>query len=1127
MKKGYRLLASILALALCLSLTVSRAGFASAEENSSVANRYNVVMVIDKSGSLRDERGIGTDPEGLRYDAMKLFLGLLTETGNNVGAVVFDDQIRLDSGLRPMDSMEDKRALVSEVEALGTSYDTDIGGAMLRATEILHGMQEKNGLPCAILLLTDGMTDFPQENRWLRMQSSLEAGDQALQAAQEEGITIHGILLDVDGRAAAGESEVRRYTDGTDGEFEIVSKPEDLTATFGRFYSIINKTEYTGAHKVLFSEKGAAETGFLVPAFGVEEVNIVVERREPQSGTLPERGDIRVTQPDGSGYDTREHEVQTSRFLLVKIPKPAAGDWTVNLRGEPGDSIDVCLIYNSSVSATLTRESEGEDCEVLKPVHFEAAVADFETPLSAENLGSITVELALKNLADGETVKLPMAMRDGVFTCDYTFENGGEYAATASVSLTGIEVHSNTLKMTVLVPPPTAKFEAMSDLFACGSIQDNVWSLDLRELFEDPKGTGLSYALSDSFGGAVTIEDGVLRADLAKLGGAADFTVTATDSYGLSVPVPFTLKAELPGAKLSAVSDVMAHGTVQGNVWSVDLGALFDDPAGEGLRYRVSDDFGGAVGIDGDTLRADLAALGGKADFTVTAEDAHGLSAAIPFALSVPMPEAKQERISEIADLGEVQGNVWSVDLSTLFDDPAGEGLRYRVSDDLGGNVRVEDSVLGVDLAALGGKAAFDVTATDSRGLSSTLPFDLSFELPQAKAENVSDLLACGSITDNVWSVDLAPLFADSTGEGLRYAVSDDFGGALGVDGSVLNADLAKLGGAAAFSVTATDSRGLSSALPFDIAYTLPEAKRDAVSDITALGTVEKNVWTVDLSTLFDDPKGTALRYSVTEDLAGAGTGLTLEDSVLRVDLGAVDGKASFTVTATDEHGMSAKIPFDLAVEMPGVKTVRLTDPLEYGRFTEEGWELPLADVFDDPAGDGLTFALTDDLGGMARIEDGVLKLRLEGEETAAFGVEATDSRGLSTLLPFELVFPAPTAKVDAVSETVKTGLLQDGTWTAELGELFEDPKGSELEFTVSDDLGGAVTLTESTVEAEVDGLGSADFTVTATDDYGLSTEIPVQLVEKDMTWIILAIALLVLLILIVIVVILIKRKRK
>ncbi len=1126
MKTGYRILSLVLALAFSFTLMASWPA-ASAEENSSVANRYNVVMVIDKSGSLRDERGIGTDPDGLRYDAMKLFLGLLTETGNNVGTVVFDDRIRLDSGLRPMNSMEDKRTLVSEVEALGTSYDTDIGGAVLRATEILHGMQEENGLPCEILLLTDGMTDFPPENRWIRMESSRDAGKRALEAAREDGITIHGILLDVDGRAAAGEEELRRYTDGTDGEFEIVSKPEDLTATFSRFYSIINKTEYTGAHKVLFSEEGAAETGFLVPAFGVEEVNIVVERREPQNGALVESGDIRITQPDGSDYDTLEHELQTSRFLLVKIPAPAAGDWTVNLRGEPGDSIDVCLIYNSSVSAMLTRESAGEDCEVLKPVHFETVVTDFEAPLSEENLGTITVDLAVKNLSSGETEMIPMDMRDGVFGCDFTFENGGEYAATASVRLTGIEVRSNTLKMTVLVPPPTAKLEAMSDLFACGSIQNNVWSLDLQELFEDPKGTGLSYALSDSFGGAVAIENGVLSADLAKLGGNASFTVTATDSYGLSVEVPFDLRAELPGARLSSVSDVMNHGSIRDNVWSVDLGTLFDDPAGLGLRYGLSDDFGGAVGIDGDILSADLAKLGGSADFTVTAADAHGLSAEIPFALSVAMPEAKQARISEIADLGEVMGNVWSVDLNTLFDDPAGNGLQYTLSDDLGGNVSIEDSVLGVDLAALGGKASFDVTAVDSRGLSSTLPFDLSFTLPAAKTENVSDILASGSITDNVWSVDLEPLFEDSTGEGLAYSLSDDFGGAVSVNDSVLSADLEKLGGAAAFTVTATDSRGLSSTLPFDIAYTLPEAKMQTVSDITAFGTVENNIWTADLSELFEDSKGTALSYSVTEDLPGSAAALTLEESVLHVDLGAADGKAAFTVTATDEHGMSAKIPFDFAVTMPGVKTALLTDPLQYGRFTEEGWELTLSDVFDDPAGDGLTYALSDDLGGMARIEDGVLKLRLQGEESAAFTVSATDSRGLSTALPFELVFPAPTAKVDTVIDTIKTGLLQDGTWTAELDELFEDPKGSELEYTVSDDLGGAVTLTESTVEAEVDGLGSADFTVTATDDYGLSTDIPVQLVEKDMTWTILAIALLVLIILIVIIVVLVKRKKK
>ena len=123
---------------------------AAAEENVSTANRYNVVLVMDKSGSLRNADGVGTDPDGLRFDAMRLFLGLLTETGNNVGTIAFDEAIRYDSGLKAVDSLDDKKELVQAVEALGTSYDTDIGLAVLRAAETLSGMKDRNGLPCAI-----------------------------------------------------------------------------------------------------------------------------------------------------------------------------------------------------------------------------------------------------------------------------------------------------------------------------------------------------------------------------------------------------------------------------------------------------------------------------------------------------------------------------------------------------------------------------------------------------------------------------------------------------------------------------------------------------------------------------------------------------------------------------------------------------------------------------------------------------------------------------------------------------------------------------------------------------------------------------------------------------------------
>ena len=145
MKTVKKTIALILAFVFSAMLAVAMPVSVLAEATSVAANRYNVVLVIDKSGSLRDGNGSGTDPEGLRFDAMKLFLGLLTETGNHVGVVAFDDEIRFDSGLRIVDSLDEKKELVSAVEALGTSYDTDIGGAVLRAAELLHGMREENG----------------------------------------------------------------------------------------------------------------------------------------------------------------------------------------------------------------------------------------------------------------------------------------------------------------------------------------------------------------------------------------------------------------------------------------------------------------------------------------------------------------------------------------------------------------------------------------------------------------------------------------------------------------------------------------------------------------------------------------------------------------------------------------------------------------------------------------------------------------------------------------------------------------------------------------------------------------------------------------------------------------------
>ena len=62
---------------------------AAAEEASApTANRYNIMLVLDASGSLNS-----TDPRGYRFDAVNLFANLLPEEGNVVGGVVFSTDI--------------------------------------------------------------------------------------------------------------------------------------------------------------------------------------------------------------------------------------------------------------------------------------------------------------------------------------------------------------------------------------------------------------------------------------------------------------------------------------------------------------------------------------------------------------------------------------------------------------------------------------------------------------------------------------------------------------------------------------------------------------------------------------------------------------------------------------------------------------------------------------------------------------------------------------------------------------------------------------------------------------------------------------------------------------------------
>lgn len=122
---------------------------------STEANKFNVIFVLDASGSMNQ-----TDQSGLRYDALNLFLGLLTENGNHVGDVIFTQTIDNTLNIKEITSQDDKRQVLENLKSINpSSGDTNIGLALAAATDMLDSGKNAN-LDSVILLLSDGNTDL-------------------------------------------------------------------------------------------------------------------------------------------------------------------------------------------------------------------------------------------------------------------------------------------------------------------------------------------------------------------------------------------------------------------------------------------------------------------------------------------------------------------------------------------------------------------------------------------------------------------------------------------------------------------------------------------------------------------------------------------------------------------------------------------------------------------------------------------------------------------------------------------------------------------------------------------------------------------------------------------------------
>ena len=514
------------AFALLLSLTGSITAFAVDTPN---ANRMNVVFVMDESGSMAK-----TDGSSLRYDAMDLFLGLATESGNYMGAVAFDEDVILQRDITAIEGLNDKTALSQEVRRVGSRGDTNIGKAIETAVQMLQDSGNPS-LPSAVILLSDGNTDLGGNDD--RLQESYASRENAINIARANGYKIYSVCLNTNGDADPAElQEISSATGGTSVE---VRSADDLKEVFSQFYSIIYSTETIVLGDMVIPESGEGEIPFNIPRIGVEEANIIISTLNPNTRYM-------LYQPSGIAYTEAElnaMKITAQTFSVLKIQNPEAGEWKLIVKGIPGDSIKIEMIYNSDLTIAQNFNSGN-------PVF-----ADSDVVIGAQisNMGTVITDMAIyqdypvhvviTDVSSGTADDYEMAVNNQQAEHIFHLAQGVEYDVYSYCQIDNLTVTSETDRLSAGGSLPVAS-ENPIEITRTIPFTKAEYLFDLSSVFSDSEDATLSYSITQSEfdSSVVSVEGENLNIKVKEIGKGGELFVTATNSGGGSIEVQVILK---------------------------------------------------------------------------------------------------------------------------------------------------------------------------------------------------------------------------------------------------------------------------------------------------------------------------------------------------------------------------------------------------------------------------------------------------------------------------------------------------------------------------------------------------------------------------------------------------------
>lgn len=457
------------------------------------STRMNVMLIIDGSASLDWEHD-PTDPDGYRYDAIDLFLALLTDRDNNIGALVFHgsaDDFQLNLGMEAINGKNAKLDLSDKIRSVSTDNGTNLGAALLQGVQEAADMSAKNGLESVVILFSDGKTEVSGGDE--AMEASLRAKEEATVLAQNEDIPVYTVCLAATDRA--DPAELQEIATRTSGEFVKVEDAKALSKAFETFYQMIFGASGTEIQDITFPADGSIQVPFTIPTYGAEEVNVILDTNGLTN--------VAITTPNGdmSSAELGEATMSGGYYDVIKLVGPTPGDYIVSLQGVPESSVTVNVLFNVDSGASLKTSDNRNSYSTGEDVVFQAnLIQNGAAVMDPAVTSEYTAVLTLTDLSTGVSQDYPMTPdNNGTFTYTLSSSSYSDYSACASLTCDDLTLSTNVWEIYFDNTPP----EIVKPV---DTVKKTVWlffgrshTVELSDHFNDAQdGKNLKYQLISS-----------------------------------------------------------------------------------------------------------------------------------------------------------------------------------------------------------------------------------------------------------------------------------------------------------------------------------------------------------------------------------------------------------------------------------------------------------------------------------------------------------------------------------------------------------------------------------------------------------------------------------------------------